>query len=124
MRSGKRVEGGVPNFRTAGAGVNFVRHGSRRPTHRQESPELTHGRIVSAPISRAELAGWAEDSRQQDLWGINLHPEEEGDDWIDFDAMINIRPRDGNRSRGVDDEGTRARIRAIAERLVEAGHGS
>lgn len=156
---GEESGGGVPNFRTAGPGVNFVRRGSRRPTHRQESPELTHGRIVSAPISRAELAGWAEDqfgdwikavvdvsrgvmavggdlyaddeallladgSRQQDLWGINLHPEEEGDDWIEFDSMINIRPRYGNRSRGVDDEGTRARIRAIAERLVEAGHGS
>ena len=36
----------------------------------------------------------ADGSSQRDLWGINLHPEEEGRDWIEFDSMINIRPRD------------------------------
>lgn len=59
-------------------------------------------------------------SRQQDLWGINLYPGDEGPDWIEFDSMINIRPRDGNRSRGVDDERTRARIRRLVESLIVA----
>ncbi|MXV94634.1 MAG: hypothetical protein F4Z92_01860 [Gemmatimonadetes bacterium] len=62
----------------------------------------------------------ADGSRQQDLWGINLYPEDEGADWIEFDSMINIRPRDGNRSRGVDDEDTRARIRDVVDALVLA----
>ncbi len=61
-----------------------------------------------------------EGSRQQDLWGINLYPGDEGPDWIEFDSMINIRPRDGNRSRGVDDERTRARIRRLVESLIVA----
>lgn len=60
----------------------------------------------------------ADGSRQRDLWGINLRPGEEGRGWIEFDSMINIRPRDGNRSRGVDDERVRARIRRVAESLV------
>jgi len=63
----------------------------------------------------------ADGSRQRDLWGINLRPGEEGRGWIEFDSMINIRPRDGNRSRGVDDEGVRARIRRVAESLVVDG---
>ena len=59
-------------------------------------------------------------SRQSDVWGINLYPGDEGADWIEFDSMINIRPRGGNRSRGVDDERTRARIRSIVESLIVA----
>ena len=60
----------------------------------------------------------ADGSSLRDLWGINLHPGESGRDWIEFDSMINIRPRDGNRSRGVDSERTRARIRDVVASLV------
>lgn len=42
-------------------------------------------------------------SKQKDLWGINIHPELKGDERIEFDSMINLRPIDGNFSRGVDD---------------------
>ena len=59
-------------------------------------------------------------SRQPDLWGINLYLEEEEPDWLEFDSLINIRPGQGNRSRGVDDERTRERIRALVESLVPA----
>ena len=114
---------------------------------------MTKGRVISQPISRADLAQMAEaqfgdwikavvdvsrgvmavggdlhaddealllehGSRQRDLWGINLYPDEDGPDWIEFDSMINIRPGQGNRSRGVDDERTRERIRALVESLV------
>src|SRR4051812_31557344 len=42
-------------------------------------------------------------SRQQDLWGINLYPDKTGSDLIEFDSMINLRPSQGNMSRGVND---------------------
>ncbi len=58
-------------------------------------------------------------SAQQDLWGINLDPDVAGEDWIEFDSMINLRPGSGNRSRGVDDPAVRERIRAIVTRLVQ-----
>jgi uncharacterized protein DUF5674 len=32
------------------------------------------------------------------------YPAERGDMWIEFDSMINVRPSQGNRSRGVDDK--------------------
>lgn len=57
-------------------------------------------------------------SAQRDLWGINLYPDVDGEDWIEFDAMINVRPSAGNRSRGVDDPALRDRIREIVTRLV------
>lgn len=57
-------------------------------------------------------------SGQQDLWGINLYPDLPGDDWLEFDSMINIRPSFGNRSRGVDDAVTREKITALVHRLV------
>jgi hypothetical protein len=53
-------------------------------------------------------------SKQKSLWGINLYPEIEGDDFIEFDSVINMRPSQGNRSRGIDDEVVRRKIMAIA----------
>ena len=41
-----------------------------------------------------------------------------GINWIEFDSMINLRPSQGNRSRGVDDEQIRARIREVIGTLV------
>lgn len=57
-------------------------------------------------------------SAQEDLWGINLYTDVEGPDWIEFDSMINLRPWQGNNSRGVDDAELRRRIVAIVEGLV------
>jgi len=58
-------------------------------------------------------------SKQEDLWGINLHPDKYGtDDFVEFDSMINIRPRQENPSRDVLDENVRAEIRAIVAGVV------
>ncbi len=57
-------------------------------------------------------------SKEENLWGINLFPEIGDDSWIKFDSMINIRPRQNNRSRGVDDQKIRERIKAVVENLV------
>lgn len=57
-------------------------------------------------------------SLQNDLWGINLYPDQTGDDWIEFDSMINVRPAQANRSRSVEDAALRLRIRRIVASLV------
>jgi hypothetical protein len=59
-------------------------------------------------------------SRQADLWGINLYPADSSDDWIEFDSMINVRPAQGNPTRGVESPETRALIRSIVQDLVHA----
>lgn len=58
-------------------------------------------------------------SAQTNLWGINLYPAEEGDGWIEFDSMINVRPAQGNRSRIVEDPGLKDRIRQVVTALVQ-----
>jgi hypothetical protein len=58
-------------------------------------------------------------SMQADLWGINLYPEMEGDDFIEFDSLINIRPYQGNRSRDVQDPAIRKQIVDMVNRLIQ-----
>lgn len=57
-------------------------------------------------------------SLQNNLWGINIYPELGAADRIEFDSMINIRPSQGNRSRGVDDPAVRAAITNVVVRLI------
>jgi len=42
-------------------------------------------------------------SIQKHLWGINIYSDIEGVGFIEFDSMINVRPSQGNKSRGVED---------------------
>lgn len=58
-------------------------------------------------------------SKQEQLWGINLYPDEEGEDFIEFDSLINIRPKQNNRGRGVNDPAIREKIREIVSRWFE-----
>ena len=58
-------------------------------------------------------------SNQTDLWGINLYPALAGDEFVEYDSMINLRPSRGNRSRGVEDPALRERIRTIVMNLVQ-----
>jgi len=57
-------------------------------------------------------------SRQGNLWGINLYPGEHGEEFIEFDSMINVRPAQENPSRSVLDTSTRTRIRAAVTYLI------
>lgn len=60
-------------------------------------------------------------SRQGDLWGVNLYPDDFAtESFLEFDSMINIRPGRGNRSRSVEDAAIRAAIEALVARLVVA----
>lgn len=58
-------------------------------------------------------------SRQENLWGINIYPELKGKNFIEFDSMINLRPSQGNRSRGVDNPKIRKKIKEIIDKLIE-----
>lgn len=57
-------------------------------------------------------------SSQQDLWGINLYLEKSDKEWIEFDSVINLRPSQGNRSRGIDDPSLRQKITQIIQSLI------
>lgn len=57
-------------------------------------------------------------SAQEDLWGFNLWVEEEGDDFIEFDSLINIRSWQGNPSRDVVDPAVREAIKSIVNKFI------
>lgn len=59
-------------------------------------------------------------ARRENTWGINLLLDKSGDDLIEFDSMINLKPALGNRTRDVEDEATRKRIRTIVDERVRA----
>ncbi len=74
---------------------------------------------VDADLHADEEALLLEDgSAQKDLWGINFYPELTGEDFVEFDSMINLRPSQGNRSRGVEDIETRKKILEVVDKLV------
>ena len=77
--------------------------------------------VVDAEFHSDEEELLLEDgSKQENIWGINLYPNNiENEKWIEFDSMINIRPYANNRSRHVEDSKIRDRITAIVNKLVK-----
>jgi hypothetical protein len=65
--------------------------------------------------SDCETALLDEASEQDDLWGANWFPEEQR---IEFESLINIRPRLGNRGIVIQDEGLRRSIEAVTRELL------
>lgn len=60
-------------------------------------------------------------SRQADLWGANYYPGRGRDGCIEFTALINIRPAQGNRTMEVEDAQTRRMIQDLTWALVGEG---
>ena len=58
-------------------------------------------------------------SKQINLWGINLYPEIQGDGFIEFDSLINVRPSQGNRGRGIENENIRRQIIGIIANKIK-----
>ena len=54
-------------------------------------------------------------SEQDDLWGANWYPNEQR---IEFESLINIRPRLGNRSILIQDENLRKHVESIAREIL------
>jgi len=113
--------------------MRIVDHNNRiRPDELRKMAEETFGDLVKAVVDiarelmvvDAELHADEEallikhGSNQSDVWGINLYPELEGDDFVEFDSMINLRPSQENQSRGVEDPAIRERIMKIVNDLV------
>lgn len=76
--------------------------------------------VVDAPMHADEEKELLDmGSSQDDLWGINLYPNMPDDDFIEFDSMINVRPRLNNFTRGIDDQSLQNKIIAIVAKLVK-----
>lgn len=102
------------------------------PKQLREAGEELYGDMVKAvvDVEKGVMAAGAElhadeeafllerNSRQENLWGINLYTDRVLPEMVEFDSMINIRPRQNNRSRGVEDATLQERIVEIVGKLV------
>lgn len=76
--------------------------------------------VVDAPMHADEEKELLDNgSNQDDLWGINLYPNLQGVDFIEFDSMINVRPRLNNFTRGIDNKDLQKKIISIVSKLVK-----
>ncbi|MDP2638609.1 MAG: DUF5674 family protein [Candidatus Azambacteria bacterium] len=57
-------------------------------------------------------------SNQKNLWGINLYINRPENEFVEFDSMINIRPSQDNKSRGVESLDIQRKIRDIVSKLI------
>ena len=57
-------------------------------------------------------------SLQEDLWGVNFYPGKSDGDFLEFDSIINIRPRQ-NRHMYVDDENVREKIWEVVKTWIK-----
>jgi len=70
-------------------------------------------------MDELELLVEKEKSDHRNVWGINLYPGKEGDEFMEFDSMVNLKPAFGNRTRGVDNIEIRNKIIEIIRRLIQ-----
>ena len=57
-------------------------------------------------------------SQQTSLWGFNLYPDEIGEEYIEYDSLINIRSWQGNPSRDVLDQDVKEKIASIVGKFI------
>jgi hypothetical protein len=81
----------------------------------QEAPGIV---VIERRIDPAVLT---RGSSQADVWGANYYPGQGPDDCIEYTALINIRPSQGNPSMEIQDAETRRHIREIAHALIGCG---
>ena len=60
-----------------------------------------------------------ENSKGDNTWGINLYLEKTGEDFVEFDSMINLKPNLGNRTRDVENSEIKEQILQIITKLIK-----
>lgn len=111
-----------------GGSVIYVLDTKVTPQQVQEMLEVYPDMIkIVVDIRRSFLAGGGEmhadceqilldqGCEQDDLWGVNWFP---GEQHIEFESLINIRPRAGNRGMIIQSENIRQKVQAIATQIL------
>ena len=57
-------------------------------------------------------------STQEDVWGFNLYLDRTKDDWIEYTALINIRPINKNSAMEIEDPGLRSKMKSIIDSKI------
>jgi len=116
-------EAGMPN-----TVIHIVRHRATSAMMSQMMQSLGSYVKLAVDVRREVLAGGGElhadceqvlledGSRQEDIWGADWLPFSQE---VQFEALINIRPRQNNFSMTIQDAAIRERVETIVRRLLE-----
>ena len=52
-------------------------------------------------------------SNPKNLWGFSVYPEKKGEEVIEYESLINVRPKEGNLGREISNEETRRAVRKL-----------
>ena len=108
--------------------IPIIRNRATQEQIREMLEELETYIKLAIDVERNVLAGGGEyhadceevlledGSRQEDIWGADWYP---GSKTVEFVALINIRPRQGNRGMEVGDPNLRAKIETIVRQWLE-----
>lgn len=69
-------------------------------------------------IDMQTLLRETENSKGAHTWGINLYPDKNQEEFIEFDSMINLKPALGNRSRNIESVEIQNKIKKIVGELI------
>ena len=58
-------------------------------------------------------------SKQENLWGFNFYLNKPTEEMLEYNSLINIRPRQGNKSMEIESEEIKSKIFEIVNNLVE-----
>jgi hypothetical protein len=110
--------------------IHIIRQRATVNEIREMREELEAYIKLAVDVERGGLAGGgeyhadceeallADGSRQEHIWGADWYPESEK---VEFAALINIRPRQGNRGMEIEDPNLRTKIETIVRQLLEVG---
>jgi hypothetical protein len=108
--------------------IHIIRQRATEKEIREMLEELETYIKLAVDVGRSILAGGGEyhadceevlledGSRQEDIWGADWYPESKT---LEFVALINIRPQQGNRGMEIEDPKLRNKIETIVRRLLE-----
>ena len=108
--------------------IHIVRRRATPPTMREMLQSLGSYVKLAVDVRREVLAGGGElhadceqlllrdGSRQEDIWGADWLPFSQE---VQFEALINIRPRQDNPSMTILDPAICARVETITRQLLE-----
>jgi len=108
--------------------IHIVRHRATSAMMSQMMQSLGSYVKLAVDVRREVLAGGGElhadceqvlledGSRQEDIWGADWLPFSQE---VQFEALINIRPRQNNFSMTIQDAAIRERVETIVRRLLE-----
>jgi len=108
--------------------IHIIRQRATDKEIREMLEELQTYVKLAVDVERGTLAGGGEyhadceealledGSRQEDIWGADWYPDSKT---VGFIALINIRPRQGNRGMEIEDPSVKLKIEGVVRRLLE-----